>query len=65
MTERELYTLLDASNIEDILRHFPSRYEDLTVTPVSAPYVDSKRYVVKGTIKNLRSFSRNGYFIHF
>ena len=65
MTERELYTLLDASNIEDILRHFPSRYEDLTVTPVSAPYVDSKRYVVKGTIKNLRSFSRNGSFIHF
>lgn len=58
MTERELYTLLNASNYEDVLRHFPSRYEDLKETPLIYPYVDYQRYVLKGTISNLRSLGK-------
>lgn len=55
MTESQLYTLLNASNVEDVLRHFPSRYEDLNVTELNEPFLDGKRYVVKGIIKDLRS----------
>lgn len=57
MTESQFYTLLNASNVEDVLRHFPSRYEDLNVTELNEPFLDGKRYVVKGIVKDLRSLN--------
>ena len=59
MTESQLYTLLNASNEEDVLRHFPSRYEDLNLTELTLPYTDNKRYVVSGIIKKLSTINRN------
>lgn len=58
MTEKEFFTLLDASNTEDVLRHFPSRYEDLKQTPLVEPFVDSSRYVLRGTISNIRNLTK-------
>ncbi|QOS39167.1 hypothetical protein DYE49_01340 [Treponema rectale] len=60
MNQRELFTLLEASNDEDILRHFPSRYEDLNVTPLSNDPKDGQRFVVKGNVTNLKSFAARG-----
>ena len=60
MNQRELFTLLEASNDEDILRHFPSRYEDLNVTPLSNDPKDGQRFVVKGNVTNLKSFVARG-----
>lgn len=60
MNQRELFTLLEARNDEDILRHFPSRYEDLNVTPLSNDPKDGQRFVVKGNVTNLKSFAARG-----
>lgn len=60
MNERELYTALNASSEEDILRHFPTRYEDLKPTPIPSTPKDRERIVVKGEVKNLRSFTSRG-----
>ena len=55
MNQRELFQLLEAKNDEDILRHFPSRYEDLKPTIIPNPIPDGYRAVVKGTIKDFRN----------
>lgn len=57
MNQRELYITLNATNEEDILRHFPSRYEDLHVTSIPAEPKDGERVVAKGNVKNLKSLS--------
>lgn len=66
MNQRELYQALNATNDEDILRHFPVRYEDLKPTVLNDNEEDGKRVVIKGTINNLKSFNARGSsFIRF
>ena len=66
MNQRELFQLLGVSSDEDILRHFPSRYEDLHPTGVSSAPKEGERCVVKGMIHNLKSLtSRSTSIIRF
>ena len=60
MNQRELYQALNASDENDLLRHFPSRYEDLTPTIIPYEPADSQRIVVKGRVEKLRSLSPGG-----
>ncbi|MDD6240600.1 MAG: helicase-related protein [Eubacteriales bacterium] len=60
MNQRELYQALGANNEEDLLRHFPSRYEDLHVTPIPAAPKDKERYVFKGKITSLKAITPRG-----
>lgn len=55
----ELYKLLNASSNEDILRVFPSRYESLIETPLDAVPIEYKRYVIKGTIYNVKTINNH------
>lgn len=66
MNQKDMYTLLNAKNDEDILRHFPSHYEDLNCTSVPSQYTEGLHLVVKGIpsyIKNLNA--RNISIIRF
>lgn len=54
MNQQELFKFLNASSDEDILRHFPTRYESLIPTPLPKEYVDGQRYVVKGKVTYLK-----------
>ncbi len=66
MNQKELYISLGAKNDEDVLRVFPSRYEDLNVTPLVLEPQDGQRFVFKGKISNLKNFTaRNNSLIRF
>lgn len=60
MNQSELFTLLGAKNNEDILRHFPSRYESLLPTPIPSSPKGGERITVKGKVSRLRSFGNRG-----
>ena len=60
MNQKELYAALGADKEEDLLRHFPSRYEDLHVTPIPATPKEGERYVFKGKVTALKSFTSRG-----
>ena len=60
MNQKDLYTILNANTEEDILRHFPSRYEDIRPSILSSTPTDGERVVVKGKINSLKSFSARG-----
>lgn len=60
MNQRELYQALGASKEEDLLRHFPTRYEDLHPTVLPNPPQEGKRVVFKGRITNLKSITVRG-----
>lgn len=57
MNVRQLYQALNASSEEDILRHFPMRYEELTPTLISENPEDGERIVAKGKVSNLRTIN--------
>ena len=60
MNQKELYTLLNVTSEEGILRCFPSRYESLEVTPLVLDPKDGQRFVFKGKISNLKNFTARG-----
>ena len=58
MNQHDLYQALNANSEEDVLRHFPVRYESLKTTPISKEPVDSERVVTIGrpwTIKSIKA----------
>ena len=60
MNVRELCAAMQVSDEMELLRRFPSRYEDLTPTPLKAEPQDSERFVVKGTVVQMRNFQASG-----
>ena len=60
MNQRELYKALEVTGDEELLRHFPNRYEDLKPTIISDDPVDGERIVAKGTVFSMKSFSGRG-----
>jgi ATP-dependent DNA helicase RecG len=60
MNQKDLYAALNASTEEDILRHFPVRYESLKPTLFNPVPADSERTVVKGTVSGLKSLQIRG-----
>ena len=66
MNQRDLYKALNASDDEDILRHFPTRYEDLHATALPDDIKDGYRGVFKGSVFGLRNLpNRGNSFIRF
>lgn len=66
MNQSELYSILNAKSDEDILRHFPSHYESLSITPFSLEPDDGQRFVFKGTVSKLRTINaRNISMVRF
>lgn len=55
MNQNELFEALGARTPEDLLRHFPTRYESLRLTPMDRPPVDGKRYVLKGVPTDIKT----------
>ncbi len=55
MNENELYRILNAQKGEDLLRHFPTRYESLLETPIPSDPKDGERIVVSGMATNIKS----------
>jgi len=51
----EIYTKLEANTDEDILAHFPKRYEDLSLTNLSSGFVPNNRVVILGYYEKLVS----------
>lgn len=60
MNQNELYLALSVKTDEDLLRHFPSRYEDLHPTLLPDEPEDGYRAVLKGTVSGLRNFRGRG-----
>lgn len=60
MNQRELFTLLNASSDEDVLRHFPSHYESLRLTPLVQEPKNGQRFVFHGKPEYIRNFSSRG-----
>ncbi len=60
MNQNELYQALSVKNDEELLRHFPSRYEDLHPTLLPDEPEDGYRAVLKGTVCGLRNFHGRG-----
>lgn len=54
MNQRELYLSLNAHADEDLLRHFPVRYESLKTTPLKENPEDGERFVVKGRVAKIK-----------
>lgn len=63
MNQKELFTLLDVTSEEELLRHFPSRYEDLTLTGVPSEPKEGNRVVLKGVPFSLRQTSARNFSI--
>jgi len=55
MKTSEIYTKLEANTDEDILSHFPKRYEDLSLTDLSSGFVPDKRVVILGYYQKMIS----------
>ncbi len=55
MNEQELYRNLNAEKGEDLLRHFPTRYESLLETPIPSEPYDGQRIVVSGRATNIKN----------
>lgn len=60
MNQKELYQALNATSDEDVLRHFPSRYENLSVTPFVNEPRNGQRFVFHGCPSYIRNFSSRG-----
>lgn len=60
MNRIELLHSLDCSSDEELLRHFPSRYESLKITLIDESIKDGQRVVLKGVVSNLRSINAKG-----
>lgn len=60
MNQNELFSLLNAKDSEDILRHFPSRYESLIPTPIPAEPKAGDKIIVKGGISHLKNINARG-----
>lgn len=60
MNQHELYKALEVTSDEELLRHFPNRYEDLKPTPISDDPADGERIVAKGTVFSMKSFLGRG-----
>ncbi len=60
MNQKELYQALNATSDEDVLRHFPSRYEDLTVTPFSMEPKNGERFVFHASPSYIKNFASRG-----
>lgn len=60
MNQRELYNALSASDDEDILRRFPTRYEDLKPSVIPLDPQDGLRIVAKGRVFNLHNIPTRG-----
>lgn len=53
MKVSEIYKILNAESDEDILSHFPKRYEDLSLTDLSKPFCDNQKIVIFGYYKKM------------
>lgn len=60
MNQKELYSALNATSEEDILRHFPSRYENLSVTPLPHVLKNGQRFVFLSKPESIRSINKGG-----
>jgi ATP-dependent DNA helicase RecG len=60
VNQHDLYVALNANTDEDILRHFPVRYEDLTTTGLPHEPKDGERAVVKGQVNGLKAINVRG-----
>ncbi len=58
VNQEQLYQAMDATTPEDLLRHFPSRYESLVPSAIEFPLVDGRRYVVKGVAEQIKSVEK-------
>ncbi len=58
MNQKELYSALNATCEEDILRHFPSRYENLSVTPLPNVLKNGQRFVFLSKPESIRSINK-------
>jgi len=50
MKDSDIYSALDAVSEEDILLHFPKRYDDMATTDLNSPFTDGQKIVVFGNI---------------
>ncbi|MFA6829286.1 MAG: helicase-related protein [Bacilli bacterium] len=65
MNQKDFYQALNITE-DQLLTIFPSRYESLKLTPLEKEPIDRKRYVLLGTIRNLKcSNSRAASIIRF
>lgn len=53
MKDSDIYSALDATSEEDILLHFPKRYDDMATTDLNAPFTDGQKIVVFGSISTV------------
>lgn len=60
VNQNELFSLLGAKDTEDVLRHFPSRYESLVPTLIPSSPKPGEKIIVKGTISHLRNINARG-----
>ncbi len=60
MNQKELYSALNATSEEDILRHFPARYENLSVTPLPHVLKNGQRFVFLSKPESIRSINKGG-----
>ena len=60
MNQKELFHALEVSDDEGILRHFPTRYEDLHPTVLPDAPIDGYRGVFKGRVFGLRNIQNHG-----
>lgn len=51
----EIYTKLKAISEEDILTHFPKRYDDLSLSGSLASFIDHQKVVLKGSVSKIVS----------
>ena len=64
MTNKEIYFKLNAESDEDILEHFPKRYDDNSLSDLSVPFTNFQKFVVFGKIENMTSIMY-GNLIYF
>ena len=64
MTNKEIYFKLSAESDEDILEHFPKRYDDNSLSDLSVPFTNFQKFVVFGKIENMTSIMY-GNLIYF
>lgn len=60
MNQRELYQVLGVKNDDEILRHFPTRYEDLKPSVIPLTPEDGQRIVAKGNVFALHNIPARG-----
>ncbi len=64
MNRQEFLKAFNTDSLVDILKNFPTRYEDLNPTPFTLEPLDSQRYIYKGKPFNVKE-ARNANIIRF